>query len=134
MKKALSLTCALIIATFVQTLLAADADNHWAMFDQYCSDCHNSEDWAGELSLELFNADSVSQEPEVFEKIVRKLRGRMMPPPGKDKPGENDYNNLVSWLEGELDAQAKVIPGYVDMRTLNRTEYQNVINDLFDLE
>ena len=134
MKKALSLTCALIIATFVQTLLAADADNHWAMFDQYCSDCHNSEDWAGELSLELFNADSVSQEPEVFEKIVRKLRGRMMPPPGKDKPGENDYNNLVSWLEGELDAQAKVIPGYVDMRRLNRTEYQNVINDLFDLE
>ena len=134
MKKFCSLTCFLLIVTTAPRLLAAEGERHWAVLDQFCNDCHNSEDWAGELSLELFDADSISQEPEVFEKIVRKLRGRMMPPPGQDKPGENDYINLVSWLEGELDGKPNVIPGYVDMRRLNRTEYQNVIEDLFDLE
>ena len=134
MKKLYALSCFLLIVTTAPSLLAAEDESHWAVLDQFCNDCHNSEDWAGELSLELFDADSISQEPEVFEKIVRKLRGRMMPPPGQDKPGENDYINLVSWLEGKLDGQPNIIPGYVDMRRLNRTEYQNVIEDLFDLE
>ena len=72
-----------------------------------------------------------------WEKVVRKLRGRMMPPAGVPRPDEATYNALVSDLESSLDATAALHPnpGRTDtFRRLSRVEYQNAIRDILDLE
>src|SRR5690606_15600602 len=54
------------------------------VLETYCFECHNSSDWAGGLALDLFSPESVPQDADAFEKVIRKLRGRTMPPPGED--------------------------------------------------
>jgi hypothetical protein len=58
----------------------------WALFDKYCTECHNRDDYTAELAFEQMSVESITHEPEVFEAVVRKLRGAAMPPPGFPKP------------------------------------------------
>src|SRR5690606_36386138 len=64
---------------------SAHAD-HWALLDQYCTDCHNTTDWAGGIALDVMDHDRVHDEAETWEKVIRKLRGGLMPPPGRKQP------------------------------------------------
>jgi len=77
------------------------------------------------------------EQPESWEKVVRKLRRRMMPPPGRPRPDEATYDALVSYLETSLDrsAAASPHPGRTDtFHRLTRAEYQNAIRDLLALD
>jgi len=58
---------------------------------------------AGGLLLSELNADSVPAHPEIFEKAIRKLRGRQMPPPDTPQPSQPEIDALVGWLESTLD-------------------------------
>jgi len=80
--------------------------------------------------------NAVGDHPEVWEKVIRKLRAGMMPPPGMPRPVLAKYEGLRDWLEAEIDrkAAAHPDPGSVLLRRLNRTEYANVIRDLLDLQ
>ena len=51
-----------------------------AVVDKYCAGCHSSKMKAGGLALDTISAESVSQHNDVWEKVVRKLRARYMPP------------------------------------------------------
>src|SRR5436190_17547119 len=107
-----------------------------ASFDQYCAGCHNDKLKTGGLSLNL-DISRPGEHPEVWEKVVRKLRGRMMPPPGRPRPDERGYDALVAYLETSLDgaAAANPDPGRTEtFRRLNRSEYQNAIRDLLALD
>jgi len=115
---------------------AAKADQHWNMLTQYCTDCHNFEDWAGGVAFDTMSPDGIPQNRETFEKVVQKLRGHMMPPPEKDRPSNEELASFVSWLEGYLDevgAQHHT-PGHVALHRMNRKEYANAVKDLLDLE
>jgi hypothetical protein len=104
---------------------------------QYCADCHDHELKKGGLDLESILPDDVTQRPEVWEKVVRKLRARQMPPLGKPHPDEGSYNHVVSLLSGSLDRAAARHPNPGRTQTfhrLNRTEYQNAIRDLLALD
>ena len=60
-----------------------------------------------------------------------------MPPAGRPRPDEAAYDGLIAHLETSLDrvAAAHPDPGRTDtFRRLNRTEYQNAIRDLLDVE
>jgi hypothetical protein len=108
-----------------------------ALVVRYCIDCHNGEDQSGGLDLDKFSASEVSQHPIAWEKVVRKLRARQMPPPDSDRPDERTYESVLSSLEGTLDKLAAdhPNPGRNDtFRRLNRTEYQNAIRDLLALD
>ncbi len=63
-------------------LLGPSAEEQWTMVETYCVECHNAAEAAGGLVFEGMGPDSVPLEPQVFEAAVRKLRGRLMPPPG----------------------------------------------------
>ena len=54
----------------------------------YCVGCHNDrgKDRAGSLTLASFDAAHAEQQPEIAEKMIRKLRLGMMPPPGARRP------------------------------------------------
>lgn len=108
-----------------------------AAMDRYCVACHNERVKAGGLALEPSSARTPGENPEPWEKVVRKLRARYMPPPGLPRPDERTYDMLLSSLEESLDsaAAAKPNPGRTDtFRRLNRTEYQNAIRDLLAVE
>ncbi len=108
-----------------------------ASLDRYCVGCHNDRAKTGGLALDTLDVEHVGESAEAWEKVVRKLRGRMMPPPGRPRPDEATYESLVSYLETSLDrsAAAHPNPGRTDtFRRLNRTEYQNAIRDLLALD
>jgi hypothetical protein len=105
-----------------------------SVINQYCIGCHNQSAKTGGLALDGIGAENVNQHPEIWEKVVRKLRARYMPPAGVPRPDERTYDALVASLEASLDT-AKPNPGRTDtFRRLNRTEYQNVIRDLLAVE
>jgi len=115
----------------------APASTHRATVDQYCIGCHNDKLKTAGLALNATDVQDVSKNVEVWEKVVRKLRARAMPPSGRPRPDEGTYNALVSYLETSLDREiaARPNPGRIDTaRRLNRTEYQNAIRDLLALE
>jgi hypothetical protein len=105
--------------------------------DRYCLECHNTEAGSGGLALDAISEDDVGRHPKAWEKVVRKLSTRQMPPPNKPRPDEATYEAVVAALAGALDAAAAAHPdpGRTDtFRRLTRTEYQNAIRDLLALE
>jgi mono/diheme cytochrome c family protein len=110
---------------------------HLAVVEDYCVTCHDEEEKKGGLSLELVSAD-VSQDREVWEKVVRKLRARQMPPVGrKQRPDEAAYDVTIRYLETALDRAAAAHPNpgrTATLRRLTRHEYQNAVRDLLALE
>jgi len=112
------------------------AEHHRATLDQYCVTCHNDRLKTSNLSLEHLDLATAGDHPEIWERVVRKLRAGVMPPPDVRRPSVADYDALRDFLETALDRQAaaRVDPGSVVLHRLNRTEYANVIRDLLDLD
>lgn len=107
-----------------------------ATIETYCVDCHNDIDFTADVSFEGMAATDVEQHPELFELAVRKLRGRVMPPPGEVRPSDDETDALVSWLETSLDESAVTehISDQVALHRLNRKEYANAVRDLLALD
>jgi mono/diheme cytochrome c family protein len=108
----------------------------YKFFDQYCSKCHNATDWAGGVAFDTMRPEDMYDDAKVWEEAVKKLRGRLMPPPDKPQPSQQEIDKQVAWLETSLDkvAQAHPNPGTVVLHRLNRTEYQREIKNLLDLD
>ena len=116
---------------------AATVSDGQALVDDFCVRCHNDRRLIAGLSLEGLDADAPSADPEAWEKVLRKLHARSMPPVGSPRPDEAGYAGLVASLEADLDstAAARPQPGRpASFHRLNRTEYQNAVRDLLDLD
>ncbi|HEY0341144.1 MAG TPA: DUF1587 domain-containing protein, partial [Steroidobacteraceae bacterium] len=113
----------------------SDPNNKWAFFEQYCGKCHNSTDWAGGVAFDTMSPDSIPDDAKELEEAVRKLQGRLMPPPGKPQPDQQTVDNMVGWLTARLDeaGAAHPNPGNVVLHRLNRTEYAREVKDLLAL-
>ena len=108
---------------------------HRALLEQYCFGCHDSDAQVAGLSLEDFDLNDVSQHPETWEKVIRKLRGRMMPPAGARSPETPAMDSLATFLEASLDgATSETHTGPKVLHRLNRYEYGNAIRDLLGLD
>jgi mono/diheme cytochrome c family protein len=117
------------------TSTPAAADKPRALLDQYCVTCHNDRLKTANLSLQGADLTKVSEHAELWEKVIRKLRAGVMPPPDLPRPSLAEYDGLRDWLEAEIDraTATKVHSGSVVLHRLNRTEYANAIRDLLDL-
>ena len=116
------------------TALTAQPTPEDATVRRYCIGCHNAKLNTAGLSLE---AHPLAENLGTWEKVVRRLRARQMPPAGLPRPDEATYKSLVTSLESKLDnaAALKPNPGRTDtFRRLNRTEYRNAIRDLLALD
>ena len=109
--------------------------NQRALLDKYCVTCHSDRLKTANLSLQELDVTKVADHAEVWEKVIRKLRAGVMPPPSLPRPALAEYDGLRDWLEAEIDrvSTTKPNPGSVVLHRLNRTEYANVIRDLLDL-
>ena len=91
---------------------------------------------AGELSLASFDAAKVTEHADVGEKMIRKLRAGMMPPPGARRPDAATLSAFVDALETKLDTAAALSPnpGWRPFQRLNRAEYARAVRDLLGID
>ena len=104
------------------------------LLQQYCTGCHNFEDWAGSLNMEELNFDDVEHNAETWELIIRKLNAGMMPPKSEKQPQPAAITGFIAELEGRLDSSVQPLAAAPGLHRLNRSEYRNAIRDLFDLD
>jgi mono/diheme cytochrome c family protein len=115
--------------------LPGQGEREWGMLQRYCADCHSSAEAAGGVVFEGLAPDAVPAKAETFEAAVRKLRGRLMPPPGNPQPDQAQINTFVGFLENSIDRgtqapRASLVP----IHRLNRTEYTAAVKDLLGVE
>ncbi len=107
----------------------------WDTLQTYCTKCHNLDDFFGGFAIDTLTPADVHKDAELWEKIVRKLRGGMMPPPENPRPPQRELTALVGNLETALDKAAAQHPnpGAVLLHRMNRNEYANAVRDLLAL-
>ena len=115
---------------------ASAASPETEVVQRVCARCHNQRRLLGNLSLEDFVVEEADARADVAEKMVRKLRAGMMPPPGAPRPAEDTLLALVERLESVLDAAAEANPdpGERTFQRLNRPEYEGAVHDLLGLQ
>ena len=107
-----------------------------ALLDRYCVTCHNKRLKTAGLTLDTMDLGRVSEDAEVWERVVRKLRAAAMPPANAPQPEKAASQLLVAWLEETLDrgVAANTRSGRPIVHRLTRFEYTNAIRDLLALE
>jgi hypothetical protein len=104
---------------------------------EFCIDCHDGSEPATGFRLDRMTDAGIEQNRESWEKVVRKLELREMPPAESSRPSEQRYAKAIGDLSRSLDADAdaKPNPGRTEtFRRLTRSEYQNAVRDLLGLE
>ena len=127
-----------IAALLALTLTLSNGEEGWrGVISSHCLDCHDSDSTKGDLNLEDLLDANVDQNTDSWEKVVRQIEARQMPPLDKKRPTENEYADLAENLTTRLDAafEKNPNPRRTDtIRRLTRTEYKNAIRDLLALE
>ena len=92
---------------------AQNPSSQRALLDRYCVTCHTQrqkERGAVPIALDTPDVSNIPAQAELWEKVIRKMRGGLMPPPGLPRPDSTASQNLVSWLERELDRALRPLP------------------------
>ena len=107
-----------------------------ALVDKYCLTCHSARAKSGGLVLEGVDLTSPAASAETWEKVIRKVRGGMMPPVGMPHPEKAALDAFAGYLEASIDAAAaaRPNPGRTVLHRLNRAEYGNAVRDLLALD
>ena len=114
---------------------SASADPQYrAVLDKYCVTCHNQKLKTGGLTLDNVDLSQVSAHADVWEKVIRKLRTRTMPPAGLPRPDAATYASFTGWLETQIDQASAPYAGRPILHRLNRAEYANAVRDLLALQ
>ena len=105
------------------------------MLNTYCVGCHNARLKTGGVMFDTLDIKHPAADAEIWEKALRKLRGRLMPPPGSPQPSQADIDAFTTWMEGTLDANpGPVTAGHVPVERLNRTEYAASVKALLGVD
>jgi mono/diheme cytochrome c family protein len=106
------------------------------LLNKHCLACHSERLKTAGVVLEKRDLTKVSEDAEIWERVVRKLRAGEMPPSGMPRPERPAVDAFATWLETTLDraAASNVNPGRTLIHRLNRTEYANSIRDLLALD
>jgi mono/diheme cytochrome c family protein len=115
---------------------SASPPSHRALLDRYCVTCHNGRRKTAGLELDALDISQVGERGETWEKVLRMVRTRAMPPPGMPRPNKEGYEALASYLETSLDGAiaAHPNPGRPALHRMNRAEYTNAIRDLLAVD
>jgi hypothetical protein len=120
----------------VEPQSSAPAASRQAFLETHCLSCHNETLRTGGLNLRGIEMDDVAAAPELWEKVLHKVRTGQMPPAGRPQPEPSALSAMTSSLARALDGAAARAPdpGRVGAHRLNRTEYANAIRDVLGLE
>src|SRR3979490_95643 len=112
------------------------AADHRTTLQLYCVGCHSGPTPFAGLNLEPLDPAKLNENGVIWEKMIRKLRDKQMPPAGMPRPDEATFDAFFKYLEPGRDRLAVVNPnpGRTTLNRLNRTEYANAIRDLLALD
>ena len=99
-----------------------------------CQRCHTEH---GDATFADLDLAEIASHPEIWEKVVVKLRAGLMPPLTAHQPDQATADRFRHWLTAELDRAAarRPDPGPTPVfRRLNRNEYQNAVRDLLHVD
>src|SRR5690242_13692748 len=94
-----------------------------AVLKQYCVTCHSERLKTAGFVLEGLDARDMTH-GDAWERVMKKLRTREMPPTGRPRPDSATYDAMSAYFEKALDTEAITHPnpGRVAVHRLNRTE------------
>ena len=103
------------------------------ILDTFCVTCHSGPGAKGKIN---FDAEGLSENREVWRKVLQMLRAGMMPPKGKPRPTAEQLSAIENWVKGSVFKidPANPDPGRVTVRRLNRVEYRNTVRDLLGVD
>src|SRR5580658_6507178 len=139
-QKTIVITMALTCFGIAAPLIAqSDAAKSRAFVDKYCVACHNQKTSFpadGPVRLDPAGFDDLLGHSETWERVLRKLSVRAMPPQGSPRPTEAEYAGFTGWLAASLDHawEGKSTPGRYVVHRLNRAEYANAVRDLLAVD
>ena len=107
-----------------------------SFLNDYCSGCHNDRLKSGGMTLTALDVARADANPELAEKMIRKLRTGLMPPAGARRPDLRTSTAMASALESTIDRAASggVNPGSRPFQRLSRAEYARSVRDLLDTD
>ncbi len=113
-------------------------ESHFAVFDKYCIECHDSLTTEGEVNLDelSFNIDSI-QSAEMWQKVLNVINSGEMPPEDKAQISQKEKTLFLDDLSHQMVVAREVLSdsgGVITMRRLNRREYENTVKDLLGVE
>ncbi len=105
--------------------------SYHTMINGICDKCHNTTDWAGGFAFDTLDLSHPGRDPQVWEKAVTKLTGRLMPPAGQKQPSQAVIDSFINYLETQLDDSAKDRGiGHVPLERLSREEFAASVKGL----
>ena len=126
----------LSVAVLGSSAAAAQAQVDWSLVDEYCTYCHDLDNFAGSTALDLLARDALIGDADTWELVIRKVRTGMMPPAGRPRPPRAEIDAFTHALGAALDTEYARAPnpGSEGLARLNREEYRNAIRDLFHFD
>jgi mono/diheme cytochrome c family protein len=117
----------------------AEAEKSRAFVNKYCIACHSkrgANPVEAPVNLESASFDDLLGHAETWERVIRKLSVRAMPPPGAPRPSEAEYAAFTGWLAQSVDRawEGHSTPGRYVVHRLNRAEYANAVRDLLAVD
>jgi hypothetical protein len=103
------------------------------LLKRYCTACHDGETARGEVALDVLNANTARQVPDLSRRVSQAVSSRRMPPPGKPSPPAPEREALVAWFNSavrQAECSKATAPARVALRRLNRAEFNNTVRDL----
>ncbi len=104
-------------------------------FSKHCVACHEVDNASGSFAITQLPDLTVTQPVDVasWEKVLKRIRSRQMPPPDATRPSEQEYVEAIESIDQALHqvANANPNPGSPPtLRRLTRAEYESAIRDL----
>ncbi len=103
---------------------------------QYCYECHGDGMSNGGVAFDELQSDDQILDRELWGKVMKNLRARIMPPPKAPRPTAAEQKVIEDWVKYQafgIDAN-NPDPGRVTLRRLNRAEYRNTVRDLLGVD
>ncbi|MCA9125476.1 MAG: DUF1592 domain-containing protein [Planctomycetales bacterium] len=106
------------------------------LLENYCIDCHSTEEASGNLRLDNVRPNETTVDPAQWHRVLKNLRAGIMPPIDSPKPTPDELSSLEQWIKSEAfkSNADNPNPGRVTLRRLNRVEYRNAIRDLLGFD
>lgn len=104
---------------------------------EHCAACHAGKDAAANLDFAALVRIPITEQSASWERAVRKLQTRQMPPAGEAQPGDPERRAFLNALTASLDSdyfESPQVGPTEALRRLNRTEYQNSVRDLLGVQ
>lgn len=108
-----------------------------AFTQTYCLECHGPKKQKGDFRVDALNISETVADAENWRRMLDNLQSGDMPPKkAKQQPPMGDVEKITGWIEAELNRATLALAGqrsHAVLRRLNRLEYENTIEDLFDV-